>query len=181
MRVFKRGGPKVRAAAETAPHVHQEGQLLLILDGAMTIWVNDLVWAAPIGLIAWIPPAFVHRATYHGSVEAVGVYIETRLCRLLPDLLRVVNKTPLLPLVLKRRGVQATLSMPISRSWLIFAAMSASEGVAGCTLVCCDVCAGAEAAANGRIHRLSIVSCKSNSEATFVERVESAFKARRQW
>jgi AraC-like DNA-binding protein len=103
------------AGTETAPHVHKEGQLLLILDGAMTIWVNDLVWAAPIGLIAWIPPAFVHRATYHGNVEAVGVYIEPRLCRLLPDFPRIVNKTPLLPVMLKRLGIQTTLSMPISR------------------------------------------------------------------
>lgn len=65
------------AAAETAVHVHEAGQLFRIEDGAASVLADNAHWLLPAGYLGWVPPRCPHSAWYPAPVTGSVLYCPT--------------------------------------------------------------------------------------------------------
>jgi AraC-like DNA-binding protein len=62
------------AFAETAPHVHEDGQLFRIEDGSVNVEAGVRRWLLPGGYLGWVPPRCPHAAWYPQPVAGRVLY-----------------------------------------------------------------------------------------------------------
>lgn len=87
---------------ETAPHRHEEGQIVLVRHGAVEIRTRAGAWSMPAGFLGWIPPRHEHRAFYRGAVRIEGLRLSPDLCGALPTEPVVLRRSDLLDAALAR-------------------------------------------------------------------------------
>ncbi|WP_227245363.1 AraC family transcriptional regulator [Paraburkholderia caribensis] len=61
------------AGAELARHVHDRGQLSVLLRGTLEISSEEGWWVAPPGLAIWVPPNVMHGARYSESSSVLNL------------------------------------------------------------------------------------------------------------
>lgn len=57
------------ALAETASHVHEDGQLFRIEEGAVSVQAGAERWLLPGGYLGWVPPRCPHAAWYPAPAD----------------------------------------------------------------------------------------------------------------
>ncbi|MFC4161890.1 AraC family transcriptional regulator [Chitinimonas lacunae] len=87
--------------SEPEPHSHQQGQLLALQSGVVSITTGNGRWLMPPGCLGWLPPRLPHGAAIHGQMCGVALYFDPSWSqRHLPATLKVVRPTPLLTALL---------------------------------------------------------------------------------
>ena len=79
-----------------ARHAHDTGQLSVVLQGTMTISVDDGWWLVPPGLAIWVPPDAVHAASYSESSALINVQFGKPIAGELPAECRPIVVSDLL-------------------------------------------------------------------------------------
>lgn len=77
-------------------HHHRSGQLLGLLDGAISVRTDRGLWVLPPTRAAWIPPSYLHAARSHGPFDGWSVYVSLEACAGLPLQPRVIEVSALL-------------------------------------------------------------------------------------
>jgi AraC-like DNA-binding protein len=77
-------------------HVHAEGQLSCIEDGALRLQTKDGRWVVPKGRIIWIPARVRHAFAVVGESASWQLLLSRSMARLLPKEVCVLSVSPLL-------------------------------------------------------------------------------------
>ena len=86
----------------TAPHAHEQGQLIGSLAGLLSVTAEDGSWVVPATHAVWIPPHFSHALRSHGPFEGWSVYVAEAVCVRLPAESRTLRVSALLREVVHR-------------------------------------------------------------------------------
>lgn len=73
------------AGVSLSPHSHSEGQLSVVLQGAMTLFAEDAWWLVPAGMAIWLPPKMRHRAHYEEASSLIHVRLSALICERIPS------------------------------------------------------------------------------------------------
>ncbi|MCD0502906.1 AraC family transcriptional regulator [Bordetella petrii] len=84
------------------PHRHEQGMLLMVLQGTTLIHSEGVALSMTPGRIGWIPPGVLHEAMWFGNARGLFMYIRTDGCNRLPAQSRVWASTPLIDALLNR-------------------------------------------------------------------------------
>lgn len=83
-------------------HSHQECQLFILKSGFISFEFKDQKIIVPAGQAGWIPAGIVHKAKIIGSADAIFLYFDARVCKLLPQHVFVFSTTSLIQEIIAR-------------------------------------------------------------------------------
>ncbi|MBO1111054.1 AraC family transcriptional regulator [Bordetella petrii] len=84
------------------PHCHDQGMLLIVLEGVSVVRCNDEVLTMTPGRVGWMPPGVLHEANWFGQARGLFLYVRADACGGLPARACVWPSSPLVEALLHR-------------------------------------------------------------------------------